>query len=253
MAKNGYIRLERKLFDSDLWTAEPFTVGQAWVDLIAMANYAAHDHFYRGTVQRLKRGQFATSYDTLAKRWKWSKGRVARYIRNLERCEMVHADGYAYGTVLTIKNYAVYQDARYANRYTDDTQTERSRNADGTQTERRQTTTEPINKGNTNNQGKESTADAVAVPASAGDVATFVLDNNLDVDPDAFWNYYEANGWVTKAGTPVRNWKALCRTWHGKPQYNTTKTDAPTDPDGLTPEMRASVERVKERRRNEHR
>ena len=107
---------------------------------------------------------------------------------------------------------------------------------------------------NKDNQIKERETRARGeVPASAGDVAAFVLDNNLDVDPDAFWNYYEANGWVTKAGTPVRNWKALCRTWNGKPQYNTTKTDAPADPDGLTPEMRASVERVKERRRNEHR
>lgn len=248
MAKNGYIKLERKLFDSELWTAEPFTPGQAWVDLIAMANYADRDKFYRGTFQRVKRGQIVTSKLALAARWKWSDGRVRRYLATLEAAQMLRIDSGPNGVLLTVENYSLYQDARRTNGGPYDEPTTNARRTDDEPT----TTQEEIL--NKDNPIKERETRARGeVPSSAGDVATFVLDNNLDVDPDAFWNYYEANGWVTKAGTPVRNWKALCRTWHGKPQYNTTKTDAPADPDGLTPEMRASVERVKERRRNEHR
>lgn len=246
MAKNGYIRLERKLFDSDLWTAEPFTPGQAWVDLIAMANYADRDKFYRGTFQRVKRGQIVTSKLALATRWKWSDGRVRRYLATLERAQMVRIDSGPNGVLLTIENYILYQDARRTNSGPND---EPATNERRTNDEPATTQEQKINKDNEIKQ-RERAADAAAVPLSVADVSTFVLENGLDVDSDAFWNYYEANGWTTKAGQPVRNWKALCRTWNGKPQYN-KHTNAPADPDGLTPEMRASVERVKARR-NEH-
>jgi hypothetical protein len=35
----GYCKLNRKLFDNELWLLEPFTKGQAWVDLFANANF----------------------------------------------------------------------------------------------------------------------------------------------------------------------------------------------------------------------
>lgn len=109
--KNGYIKIARKLFDSDLWITEPFTLGQAWVDLIAMANYATRDHFYKGSVQRIERGQIATSETRLAARWQWSRKKVNTFLRNLERLEMCTAKRTAQGTTITIENYAFYQDA----------------------------------------------------------------------------------------------------------------------------------------------
>ena len=35
---NGYIKLHRSLMDNPLWTEKPFSRGQAWVDLLMLAN-----------------------------------------------------------------------------------------------------------------------------------------------------------------------------------------------------------------------
>lgn len=42
----GWIKLHRKLSDNPLWTCEPFTKGQAWVDLILLANHE-YNYFYK--------------------------------------------------------------------------------------------------------------------------------------------------------------------------------------------------------------
>ena len=62
----GWIRLYRSLLDSDLWLKEPFTRGQAWVDLIGLANYADTERIYKGQPQIVRRGQLAVSEVWLA-------------------------------------------------------------------------------------------------------------------------------------------------------------------------------------------
>ena len=119
--KDGFFKLQRKLLESDLWLTEPFTKGQAWVDLIGLANFADVEKFDGATIHVYKRGQVVTSYGTLAKRWKWSVNRVRRYMASLERAEMVRTDGTTHGTTITLENYALYQDTRQANRRTDGT------------------------------------------------------------------------------------------------------------------------------------
>jgi hypothetical protein len=44
------------------------------------------------------------------------------------------------------------------------------------------------------------------------EVKKYCFERNRGVDPDKFWNYYEANGW--KIGkNPMKNWQAAVRTW----------------------------------------
>jgi hypothetical protein len=42
-----------------------------------------------------------------------------------------------------------------------------------------------------------------------------------DVEPEAFWNHYEARGWKYGKGIDMKNWKAAVRTWHfnGRKQH----------------------------------
>ena len=117
MARNkskdlGWIKIYRTLFESELWLGYPFTPGQAWIDLIGLANYAETEHFFRGQVQVVKRGQIATSEAYLAKRWHWSRSRVRRYIKMLEKLKMCTAIRTADGTTLTVENYDKYQSVR---------------------------------------------------------------------------------------------------------------------------------------------
>lgn len=85
MSKNsgGWIRLHRKIMDGKYWLAEPFTKAQAWVDLLLLANHRTGDICKRGIRFEVQRGQIGFSEETLAERWKWSRGKVRRFISEL--------------------------------------------------------------------------------------------------------------------------------------------------------------------------
>lgn len=112
----GWIKLNRSILDSKIWNSnEPFDMRSAWIDLILMANYEDKTLITRHkTVIQVKRGSLFTSVQHLADRWKWSPGRVKRFIKLLKTLEMVTADGLADGTLVTLVNYSKYQDGRRA-------------------------------------------------------------------------------------------------------------------------------------------
>ena len=113
----GFFKIDRAIFDSDIWAgSEPYDRRSAWIYLIGMANYKQSKKVFKGQTQVTERGQLQTSIEKLAEEWKWSRGKVRRYIRHLERHSMVHTCGTPLGTTITIENYAIYQDTRPAMR-----------------------------------------------------------------------------------------------------------------------------------------
>ena len=97
------------MFDNDLWAAEPFTKGQAWIDLIGNANHKPASIWIRGIEVKVDRGQLAWSELTMAKRWQWSRGKVRRYLGMLRDRGMAVQQTNKVTSVLTICNYSVYQ------------------------------------------------------------------------------------------------------------------------------------------------
>jgi len=75
--------------DEPEWLAEPFTKGQAWVDLLLLANHETGFIRKRGVLIAVERGQIGYSEETLAERWRWSRGKVRRYIAELTRLSRV--------------------------------------------------------------------------------------------------------------------------------------------------------------------
>lgn len=76
MAKNlGWVKLHRTLAYNKLWLSEPFTKGQAWVDLLMLAG---------------RDGIVKTSYQWLTDRWKWkNKAKTFRFLKLLESEGMI--------------------------------------------------------------------------------------------------------------------------------------------------------------------
>lgn len=110
--KETYVKIYRSLLEHEIWLKEPFTRGQAWVDLIGMANWGSTQKIYRGRLQNVERGQIQTSLGFLANRWHWSVGRVRRYFSLLNDMGMVQTNGTTSGMTITIENYAFFQDDR---------------------------------------------------------------------------------------------------------------------------------------------
>jgi len=105
----GWVRLNRQLLTHDLWLAEPFTRGQAWVDLFALANHEQGTIYVRGNRVVIERGQVGWSELSLAQRWQWSRGKVRRFLNELETAQQIVQQKTFITTVITICNYERWQ------------------------------------------------------------------------------------------------------------------------------------------------
>lgn len=85
----GWIRLHRSIMETPEWLAEPFTRAQAWVDLLLIANHKTGFIRRRGIMVAVERGQVGHSEDTLAARWKWSRGKLRRFFAELTRLSRI--------------------------------------------------------------------------------------------------------------------------------------------------------------------
>lgn len=105
----GWIKLNRKILNNSLWLSEPFTRGQAWVDMLLIANSSDGFFFKRGIRVDVKRGQIGFDIDTLAKRWKWSRGKCERFFFMLEMDSQIIRQKNNVTTLISILNYESYQ------------------------------------------------------------------------------------------------------------------------------------------------
>ena len=107
----GYIKLWRKIQDSDLWKEEKFTRGQAWVDLIMLANHKPGHIRIRGIKINIDRGQLAYSELSLSKRWRWSRGKTRRFLKELSSnpVQQITQQTNNLTSLISIINYSQYQ------------------------------------------------------------------------------------------------------------------------------------------------
>ena len=68
---------------------------------------------------------------------------------------------------------------------------------------------------------------AVFSPPSLDEVKEFFCRGNFTSDPAAFYDHYEANGWVQKGGKPIKNWQAAARQWERRQAEFTPRPAAP--------------------------
>ena len=119
----GYIKLYRKSEENPLYFADTFTKWQAWSDLILIANHSQKTLSIRGNLIKINRGQTAYSEESLAQRWKWSRGKVRRFINYLKTEQQIEQQQSNILNILTIKNYNIYHDNSTADSTTDGQQT----------------------------------------------------------------------------------------------------------------------------------
>lgn len=65
----GWISLHRSIQDNVLWEDKPFSKGQAWVDLLLLANHKEGKTLIDSNVICVNRGELITSIRKLCDRW----------------------------------------------------------------------------------------------------------------------------------------------------------------------------------------
>lgn len=111
MAK-GYISVHRRIVEHAFWEDKPFTRGQAWIDLMLSASYKDNSFLFDGNLISIERGQFITSIRKLGERWGWSRTKVCKFLTVLESEKMIIQKSDKKKTLITVINYAFYQDIK---------------------------------------------------------------------------------------------------------------------------------------------
>lgn len=127
----GWIKLHRKSLANFLYTENrPHTKREAWEDLLLKVNHTEQSVLIGVTTIQCDRGQSVRSLDSWAKDFNWSKSRVLRFFRMLQKCSMIRLENVQKSTRLTICNYEDYQGERNDS----ETIAERQRNDNDIQT-----------------------------------------------------------------------------------------------------------------------
>lgn len=213
MSDKGYFKIDRALFEHWLWDDKPFSQGQAWVDLIGLANHKTVKKTKNGHVVTYKKGAVNRSMLELADRWGWDRKKVRKFLKCLEAEQMVSvfssSNGATRGTTITIINYGKFQNVGTTNGTTIGT-------ANGTTTPQQKGQQLPTN----NNEKNEKNEKYMCVPPAATftpppfwQIAEYVRAHHLNVTPERFWEHYNKRGWRLSGGELMKDWKKALRAW----------------------------------------
>jgi len=108
----GWFAVDRELLASDLWLAEKFSRGQAWVDLIGLARFKPGYVRLRGKRVDLGIGQVAWSQRELARRWRWGADKVRAFLKELQTDGRIRFRSVGVTTVITMLCYEQLQPNR---------------------------------------------------------------------------------------------------------------------------------------------
>lgn len=106
----GWVSIYRDLQDHWLWEDKPFSRGQAWIDLILLADHQSGKVPYRGNVITMERGVVNRSILSLSDRWGWSRHKTRQFLNYLEEDGMIQVFATTNHTTITIVNYDKFQD-----------------------------------------------------------------------------------------------------------------------------------------------
>lgn len=164
----GWISVHRQIQDHWLWADKPFSKGQAWIDMLMLANHEDSKVLLGDKVFDIKEGGFITSETKLGERWGWSRKKVHSFLDLLIEERMVEAKRDNKRTAVFVINYTKY---RYR-----PTAEEPQKNIKSTAEEPQKNTNNNVN--NANNENKERID--IFSPPHCGKVENSVPE--LDID-----------------------------------------------------------------------
>ena len=232
--EKGWILVYRSIQDHWLWEEKPFGKGQAWIDLLLLANHEPHKVRIGDNFVTCGRGQVNRSYRWLANAWGWSIEKVRRFIKLLEKDGMVTVKRDSFVTVITIENYNAHQFDPTVS------ETVSRRLQDSTETVPRQYREHTKNvKNEKNEKNIERGTKRTTIPPTLEEVRSYCEERGNRVDPERFMDYYSSNGWMV-GRNKMKDWKAAVRNWEKKENDYGRLQNKDTDRSGVSGEVARS-------------
>jgi DNA-binding MarR family transcriptional regulator len=211
---SGWIKLHRKLSENPLWTSEPFTRGQAWVDLILLANHEYGFFFLRDHKIEVQRGQVGYSQLKLAERWKWSRTKVKNFLNTLEKeQQVIQQQSHSTGLV-TIVNYEEYQKKEQLDIQQEDNRKATEKQLEDTNKKNKEEKEEkeeykaaisPVKEKPKKNPRKKQ---VMEITPTLDEVKAYFKENGYCEDAAVkSFNFYDSANWYDSKGNKVVSWK----------------------------------------------
>jgi hypothetical protein len=200
---SDWIKLHRKLSNNPLWTCEPFTRGQAWVDLILLANYKENFFYVRGVKVVVKRGEIGWSETSLSTRWKWSRTKLRKFLNDLEKEQQIIQQKSNVIQLITIINYDEYQNKEQQIIQQKDS---------------RRTAEKHIQESKERKEEKKSEKKTFT-PPSLEEFEKYFSENGFSTElAGRVFKGYEINAWKDSRDRQIKNWKQKCLQVWFKPE-----------------------------------
>jgi len=125
---NGWISLNRSLLDHWIWKdSDELSKAEAWIYLLMAANHSEEPKkiVIKDKVLMCGRGESLRSLETLSKDWNWNRSKVRRFLKVLEKENMIRHASETVTRRISICNYDTYQ----INKSESETHLKRKRNA----------------------------------------------------------------------------------------------------------------------------
>ena len=203
----GWAKINRSVQEHWLWNDKPFSKGQAWIDIILLANHSDKNTLLNGKVVEIKRGSFVTSETKLMERWGWSKSKVRAFLQLLHNNSMIVKKTDQKKTTIIVVNYGKYQISETTEKPVKD----QSKTSERPKQERK-------NEKNINNINNTR---ARAIPPSVEEVRAYCLERNNGIDAQAFVDFYTSKDWMI-GKNKMKDWKASVRTWERQTRQGET-------------------------------
>jgi hypothetical protein len=147
LSEVGWIAVPRDVFSDPFFRQEPYTEREAWIWLLADAEWRPRRRRIQNYVADLERGQLMASVRFLERAWQWKEGRVHRFLKRLESATRIKINVATGIMVITICGYDAFQapQSDFATAYAppDATAPQHPRNT--TATNKNKSTRKPIN------------------------------------------------------------------------------------------------------------
>lgn len=144
----GWLKLYRSIQNHWLWEDKPFSRGQAFIELLLMANHKDNKILFNGELIEVKRGSRITSLRQLSEAWGWSTKKTKKFLELLEKDNMITVKSDNKKTLVTIENYGGYQEVGN----TEETQEKQQGNSEETQRKNKRNSKEIQKKTNKNDK-----------------------------------------------------------------------------------------------------
>lgn len=212
MEDQGWVKLHRKTLNSPVVMKDAAHLA-VWVYLLMTASHKDYDVVFGGKRITLHPGQLTTTSAKIARTMGVSIDKVKRILNDFKVDQQIALQSERYGTLISVLNWTLYQDGCTTDCTTAALPPHHERTTAALPPHSIQEYKELKNNNTLSNaRGPD---DLFHQKPTLDEVKEFCKWRGLTIDPNTFWNYYEARGWKIN-GQPMENWKASAMSWNSR-------------------------------------